>query len=168
MKQMPRLTGTYRVEVLRKNGTTEHYYIKNDVVNQGLDQVLTALVGSGNVWYIGLIVNPGTESNSYTMSSHSGWTESHTTYDESDRQLWNTAAVSSQKLTNVANPATFTMNATVTLYGVFLSSVVTKGSSGGILWSTGKFRNLSGSVETITLTDNDVFKIIYELQAARA
>ncbi len=167
MKQMPKLTGTYRIEVLRKNGTTEHYYIKNDVVNQGLDQILTAFVGSGNVWYIGLIVNPGTESNSDTMSSHSGWTESHTTYDEGYRQLWNTAAVSSQTLTNAANPATYTMNTSVTLYGLFLSSVETKNSTSGILWSTGKFRNILGGAETIGLTDNDTLKIIYELQATR-
>lgn len=166
MKQIPRLTGTYRAEVIRHDGSVESYYIENDVVDVGLNLILDGLDSSTGALYVGLITHPATAlANADTMVSHSGWTES-TAYAGS-RKTWTSAAAASQKVTNAASPAEFTMNATVTIYGCFLNTAAS--GAGGILFSTGQFQKSDGSALTtgIALVDTNVLKIVYELEAKR-
>jgi hypothetical protein len=168
MKQTPRITGTYRAEVTRHDGSIERYYIENDVVDTGLNLMLDRVdSGLGSTMYIGLIVYPaGTLTNADTLASHSGWTES-TDYAGS-RQAWSPAAASSQKVTNAASPAEFTMDAVVTtIYGCFLATVAS--GTSGTLFSTGQFQQQNGALVAngIAFSSGDVLKIIYELEALR-
>jgi len=92
----------------------------------------------------------------------------NTTYDEATRPAYNEAAASSKSITNSANKAVFTMNATKTIYGAALvgggTTADTKGdvAGGGTLFSGSKFPSSKNVVDddilnvtiTITLADS--------------
>ena len=69
------------------------------------------------------------------MVSHAGWTE--ITAYTGNRPAWTPGAVATQSVSNTASPAAFTINATVTIAGSFLSGVNT--GTGGRLYSEGNF-----------------------------
>ena len=91
-----------------------------------------------------------------------------TAYDEVTRPAYNEAAASGKSITNSANKATFTIDATKTIYGAALvgggSAATTKGdvAGGGTLFSAGKFAASKSVINddvlnitiTITLADS--------------
>lgn len=86
--------------------------------------------------YIGLIGATGYDSDvglsaSDTMASHAGWQEL-TAYGEATRPQWNYGTAANKLLTN-ANAASFTINATSTIKGFFLTTDSTKGGTSGTL-----------------------------------
>jgi len=85
-----------------------------------------------------------------TMSSHTGWTENED-YDEAARQQFAFAAAASRKITD---DISFTMNAGVTIRGIGVTSVSTKGGSTGILWSTALFSSPPALISGNVLTPN--------------
>lgn len=90
-------------------------------------------------WYLGLIDDSGftaVDNDLDTIASHGGWTEITTEYDEATRPAWGPDASASQTIAN-SSKAIFTMNASVSIGGMFLVSENTKGGATGILWSTG-------------------------------
>lgn len=109
-------------------------------------------------WYAGLI-----GSTSYTTglaaadtsSSHAGWVE-NTDYDEATRQAVTIAAAASALATSTAAPAVFTISATVTIKGIFVISVNTKGATTGVLAATGLF------AADQDVLDNDTITLTYE------
>ncbi len=139
---------------------------KNGVTNAGLNDIIgvyLASVTQKTAWFIGLIDNAAFSSLNVadTMATHTGWAES-SAYSESVRQTWTPGSVAGQSVTN-PTPATFTANASVTLYGLFLVSNSTKGNTAGVLWATGGFQ--SG---TQSLTTGQTLKVTYSLSAAGA
>jgi hypothetical protein len=108
-------------------------------------------------WYAGLIDNAGFTGvdPSDTMASHSGWTES-TDYSESVRQTFVFGAAATRAITAQIS---FSINATKTIQGVFVTSVSTKGGSTGTLWSTAEFSSppslISGNVLTANYSLSD-------------
>ncbi len=108
-------------------------------------------------WYIGLISNSGYSALAAgdTMSSHSGWTEA-TGYTQSTRVAWGPGASSSQTTTN-ASPATFDMNATATIKGIFVNSNSTKSGTTGTLWATGLF------TADVPVNNGDQLKVTYSV-----
>lgn len=169
----PGVTGHFQVQCLRPDGTVrwEHGF-PNGVVNEGLDRILntmfdgTTQIGAG-AWYLGLIDASGFTALAAgdTYASHSGWSEA-TQYDEATRGAWNPAASTAQSSSNTTT-VDFTMNATKTIYGIFLASVSTKGDStsgaNNVLWATGQFPGGSQAV-----VSGDVLKITYTINAAAA
>lgn len=115
----------------------------NLVTNEGLDAALDIMFHAStqiSTWYIFPFENDYTPLATNTYASP-GCTECQA-YDEANRQEFNEAAASSQSINNNANQATFTMNATKTLYGGCLVSDNTKGdtaASGAILFCSGTF-----------------------------
>lgn len=109
-------------------------------------------------WYFGLIDNTGPTTNDTTdtMASHT-WTE-NVAYSETTRQTWTPGAPSGASITNVTS-VTFTVNATGTLYGMFVTSNNTKSGTTGILWSTAAF-NVPKPVSS-----GDSVKLTYTLSA---
>jgi hypothetical protein len=87
------------------------------------------------------------------MASHAGWTES-TDYDEVSRVTWNPDAAASRAVTN-STTVDFTMNATKTIKGIFITSNNTKGGTTGTLWATAAFSSNASVVAT------DVLKVTY-------
>ena len=111
-------------------------------------------------WYLGLITGPGvTTSASDTMSSH-GWTE-FTGYSNSTRvtcSFGSATTANPSVITNSGSPAAFSINATGTVGGAFLTSNNTKSGTTGILFSEKAFSSpgdrsvVSGDTLTVTYT----------------
>jgi len=138
--------------------------IKNLVVNEGLNDVLTQyLKGSGYTaaHYIGLTATTPTVAAADTMASHAGWTEV-TAYDEAVRPTMAWGAVSSQSVDNSASKATFTISTNSTVIGgAFLTTNATKGGSTGTLYGGGVF-----TAGDKTLDDDDVLYVTVTASAA--
>jgi hypothetical protein len=137
----------------------------NLVVNVGL-QDMNAKYFSGSsytaAWYIGIYgaAASNTPAAGDTMSSHGGWTE-NTSYSQATRPVctFGTATTADPSvITNSASPATFSINATTTVGGAFLTSNNTKGGTTGILFSASDFSSpgdrsvVSGDSVNVTYT----------------
>ena len=160
-------TGKFLIECYDKDGklkwTDES---KNLVVNVGLQYMAgTSLDGSTariTSWYLGLYgaASSNNPAAGDTMSSHAGWTEV-TDYTEATRPAATFVAATTANpsvVTNSASKAQFTMNATVTVGGAFLTSNNTKGGTSGTLFSAKDFSSpgdrsvVSGDVVLVTYT----------------
>jgi len=129
------------------------------IVNEGLDYILDQFFGS-DVFYVGL-KGSGTIAAADTMSSHSGWSEVED-YDEAVRQTLTVGSASSQSIDNSASVATFTISASVTVAGYFLTTDDSKGGTSGTLVSAGDFTSAQSAV------DDDVVEITLTFTAADA
>lgn len=158
--------GVFTVQCFDKDGNlkwTEENH--NLVVNVGLkDMNDKYFTGSSYTaaWYLGLYGSGSTNNPAAgdTMSSHAGWTEV-TAYSQSTRPAATFAAASTANpsvITNSASPATFSMNASTTVGGAFLTSNNTKGGTAGILFSASDFQSpgdrsvVSGDTLSVTYT----------------
>jgi hypothetical protein len=133
----------------------------NGVTVGGKNSLFNIMFGAGTqitTWYFGLIDNSATTTNDTTdtMGSHA-WAE-NTAYAETTRQQWSPGSASSASITN-GTAATFTVNATGTLYGMFVVSNSTKGGTTGTLWSTAAFNT------TKSVASGDTVKLTYTLSA---
>ena len=160
-------TGKFLIECYDKDGKLKWAdESKNLVVNVGLQYMAgTALDGSTariTSWYLGLYgaASSNNPAAGDTMSSHAGWTEV-TDYTEATRPAATFVAATTANpsvVTNSASKAQFTMNATVTVGGAFLTSNNTKGGTSGTLFSAKDFSApgdrsvVSGDVVLVTYT----------------
>ncbi len=112
-------------------------------------------------WYLGLVNNAGFTAfaTTDTHASHGGWAETHTTYNEATRPAitWGTVSIASDTTSTVSTAVRFTMNATVTLQGGFVSNINTKGSTAaGVLYGEVAFGSTqavqSGYLVDVTVT----------------
>lgn len=158
--------GKYVVECLDKDGNLKWVAeTPNLVVNVGLQYMAgVALTSTAQItsWYVGLYGAAASNSPAAgnTMASHSGWTEV-TDYTEATRPAATFAAATNANpsvVTNTASKAVFTMNATTTVGGAFLTSDSTKGGSSGTLFSAADFSApgdrsvVSGDILNVTYT----------------
>jgi hypothetical protein len=158
-----RLRGLFRVAHWRQDKLLRVYKFPNGIVDVGLDNILDVMFGGSaqtDPWHIGLIDNAGFTAlaNADTMASHAGWSEL-TAYTEATRIVWPDDVAASGSKTN-STTADFSMNATNSVNGVFITSDSTKGGAGGILWSTAQF---SAPVPVVNL---DVLKVTYTLNTS--
>lgn len=158
--------GFYTVVCRDKDGTVKwEERTPNLVVNVGLQDMNTKyFTGSSYTaaWYLGLY-GAGASNNpaaSDTMSSHAGWTEV-TAYSQSTRPTctFGTASTANPSVVdNSGSPAVFSINATTTVGGAFLTSNNTKGGTTGTLFSAADFSSpgdrsvVSGDTLTVTYT----------------
>lgn len=158
--------GKYVVECLDKDGNLKWVAeTPNLVVNVGLQYMAgVALTSTAQItsWYVGLYGAAASNSPAAgnTMASHSGWTEV-TDYTEATRPAATFAAATNANpsvVTNTASKAVFTMNATTTVGGAFLTSDNTKGGGSGTLFSAADFSApgdrsvVSGDILNVTYT----------------
>ncbi len=158
--QQFRPAGKYTIEHVRDGEVIGLYEIPNGIVDVGLNHILETEFNGGTpvtTWYIGLTDNASFSAlaNADTMASHAGWIEI-TAYDEATRPEWTAGTASSRSITN-SSPVDFTINATKTVKGIFITSQNTKGGTTGTLWSTAAF----GS--TVNVLDDDVLRVTYTL-----
>lgn len=163
MKQRLGVKGKFKVEIIRAGVVISTMLFPNTVVNEGKNKLLDVFFRNQTqiaTWYIGLMDNAGYSSNPVTdtMSSHAGWAES-TAYSEGVRQTWTVDAAASQQIVNGTTVATFSINATATLRGIFVASNSTKGGTTGTLWSTALFPS------TLAVANGDQVKITYTVAA---
>lgn len=159
------IRGFYNVLHLDKDGKFKAQYdFPNDIVNQGKNDLFDTMfydrtpVASSS-WFIGLIslASYSALAAADTMGSHSGWTE-FTGYSQSTRVAWGPGASASQVITN-SSPATFDINASGTVKGVFVATDSAKGGTGGRLWSTGLFS------ADVPVTSGDQLRVTYSVSA---
>jgi hypothetical protein len=117
-----------------------------------LGNIVFGATAKSAAWYLGL-KGAGTAAVGDTMSSHAGWSEV-TAYDEATREVLTLASFSSGTANNSGSAAVFTINASVTVAGVFCVDNSTKGGTGGTLYSAGDFSGGSVTLSSGTLTVN--------------
>lgn len=149
-----------KVQCFDKDGNLKwEEEIFNGIVDEGINQLLDDGFNGGAqtfaTAYIGLVDNSGFSAfaNGDTMASHAGWTES-TAYSEASRPTWNPDAAASRAVTN-STTVDFTINATATIKGIFVTSDNTKGGTTGTLWATAAFSS------NASVVSSDVLKVTY-------
>ena len=163
-------TGVYTIQCFDAQGNLKwETESKNLVVNVGL-QDMNAKYFTGSAytaaWYIGLYGAgaSNTPAASDTMSSHAGWTE-NTGYSNATRPACTFATPTTANpsvATNSASPASFTINATSTVGGAFLTSNNTVGGSTGTLFSAADF----GAPGDRSVASSDILNVTYTLSLA--
>ena len=158
--------GVFSVKCFDKDGTLKwEESAHNLVVNEGLQNMNTEFFkGSGYTaaWYLGLVTGPGS-GNTYaagdTLVTHGGWSE-NTSYSGNRKAVtFGTATTADPSvISNSASQATFSMNATTTIAGAFLTNVAT--GTSGVLFSVANFQSpgdrsvISGDTLSVTYTFN--------------
>jgi hypothetical protein len=158
--------GVYTMQCFDKDGNLKwEAQCPNLVVNGGLQDMNNKyFLGSSYTatWYIGLYGSGSTNNPaaSDTMSSHAGWAE-ETGYSQSTRPACSFATPTTANpsvATNSASPAVFSINATATIGGAFLTSNNTKSGTTGTLYSASDFTSpgdrsvVSGDTLNVTYT----------------
>jgi len=152
------LKGKWVMEVMRAGVVIATMAFPNGITDVGLNHILETEFHSGTpvtTWYIGIVDNASFSAfaNGDTMASHAGWIES-TAYSESVRQTWGAGTASARSITN-ASAATFSINGSATLKGIFVTSNSTKSGTTGTLWSTAAFAT------TVAVINGDSVKVTY-------
>jgi hypothetical protein len=147
----------YTLECYDVNGNlkwTEGF--ENLVVTEGRNHYLDATLKTGvasPLWYVGL--KNGVAAVAGDVMSSKGWTEL-VPYSNATRPVYTTGAISSGSVDNSASKAVFTINATATVSGAFLTNNSTKSGTTGILLGAGNFATardvLSGDTLNVTVT----------------
>lgn len=153
-----KLKTVYRIECYDSLGNLKWADgFHNLVVTTGLNKVLDATFKTGlaaPAWFVGLKL-VGTVAAGDTMASHAGWAES-SAYSEATRQAFTPGAIAAGSVDNSAAKAVFSINATATITGAFLSDNSTKGGTTGTLYGAGDFSAaravLSGDTLNVMVT----------------
>ena len=164
-KQKVIVGGFFEGQIVRDGKVIDEFSDHNLVVNEGLDAILNIMFhGSTQIttWYIGLFEGNYTPVATVTAATIVAAATECTAYSQSTRQAYDEAASSGQSITNSASRATFTFNASKTIYGAFLTSLATKSGTTGTLLSAAKF-GTSKSVES-----GDELLLTYTFTAASA
>jgi hypothetical protein len=137
-----RVGGVFKGEIVRKGEVIEEFEDHNLIVSEGLDAILNIMFhGSTQLttFYCGIFVGNYTPVATVTAATIASASTESTAYTESTRPEYVEAAASGQSITNSANKATFTSNATQTIYGAFLISDSTKSGTTGTLFAAARF-----------------------------
>lgn len=168
--ELAKATGKYTVECFDKDGNLKWVAeTPNLVVNVGLQYMAgSALTSTAQItsWYLGLYGAgaSNTPAAGDTMLSHIGWTEV-VAYSEATRPAATFAAATNANpsvVTNTASKAAFTMNATTTVGGAFLTSNNTKSGTTGTLFSAADF----GSPGDRSVVSGDILNVTYTFSLA--
>ena len=157
------LAGVWDFEHVRDGQVIDRWSDKNLIVNEGLNHALGGLFNGATqigTWYIGLFEANYTPVASVTAATITSASTECIAYDEATRVAYVEAAPASQSITNSASKATFTINATKTIYGAFLVSASAKSATSGTLFSASQF-SASKSV-----VDNDQLLVTYTINAS--
>jgi len=155
--------GVWGGQHFRDGKLIDEWEDKNLVVNEGLNAILDIMFHATaqiTTWYIGLFEGNYTPVATVTAATITSAATECTAYDESTRQAYVEAAASSQSITNAASRATFTINATKTVYGAFLVSASAKSATTGTLISAARFSSAKA------VEDDDQLLITYTFGAS--
>jgi hypothetical protein len=170
LNQQVGLGGVFTVECLDADGNTKWTEeFPNLVVNAGLQYANTQVfkgVTYTATWYMGLVTGPGS-GNTYaagdTMALHTGWTES-VAYSQTARPTMSFGTASTADPSVIVSGITvFTMNATATIAGAFVTNENTKSGTTGTLFSVGNF-----TVGDRPVTSGDTLNVTYTFSADAA
>jgi hypothetical protein len=158
--------GVFSHEVIRDGESLGIGRNHNIVVAEGRTHLLNVLLAGSaqvNPWYLGIFKGNYTPVDGDTAANIvANATECQTEYDESARPAF-VETVTGDIGSNDGSKASLTFNATVTIYGAFLISVNTKGSTTGTLFSAGRFEDGQRDMK-----NTDKLQVGYNLQASDA
>jgi hypothetical protein len=161
--QKTSLGGRYIAELIRANGTVEHFEDDNLIVNEGLNSVLNVYLDAGTqltTWYVGLFQGNYTPVATDTAANIVANSTETTAYSGGVRPTYTPAAASGQSITNAASRATFTFTGGATIYGAFLVSSATISGTSGTLASAARFASSK------VVSSGDQLLITYVLSAS--
>ena len=160
------VAGMFGNQVRKATGElTPMQWSDNIIVNEGLNHILDVIFHAATqitTWYIAPFEGNYTPVATDTAANITANSTESTAYTESTRVEYNEAAAASQSITNSANKATFSINATKTLYGAFLVSNSTKSATTGTLAAASRFSASRAVVNT------DQLLVTYTITAADA
>lgn len=134
--------GVFHGQIIRDDKIIEEFEDHNLVVNEGLNALNNIMFDAGTqitAWYLGIFEANYTPVSTVTAATIASASTESTAYTLGTRPAYTPAASSSQIITNSASPASFTFNATKTIYGGFLISSSTKGGTSGTLFAAAAF-----------------------------
>lgn len=146
-----RLAGVFCVQHLRGNELIDEDVCHNLVTNEGLNHMLgVELQGVAQItaWYLAVYTGNYTPLATDTAATLPGNSTECTNYTGGSRPQWTPAAASGQSITNAASRATYTFNATVTIYGAFMTSSATISGTAGTSFSAALFGTPKAVVNT--------------------
>jgi hypothetical protein len=156
--------GVFEVKCYDKDGNLKwNEEFPNLVVNTGLqfinEQVFKGLTYTAT-WYMGLTNTGATYAATDTMVLHPGWTE-NTSYIQSTRPVITFNSPTSADPSVIDTIAVnYTINATATIAGAFITTSDTKGGTAGTLFSAGNF-----TVGDRGLVSGDTLNVTYTFSA---
>lgn len=162
MKDAMQIQGKFIIEVIRDGKVISKEEVPNVVTIEGRNYFLkVGITGDENRanFYVGLIGANVTPTENDTASSNLGSSGSYQeiqSYSQTTRPAYQ-GVFSNNTVSNVANPAQFSINASVTAYGAFIVSNNTKGSNSGILLCAGRFASAK------SLNNGDTINITYSI-----
>lgn len=143
--------GVFHVEHVREGRVIDEFECPNLVVDEGLNHMLDVLFAGAtqvNPWHLGLFEGNYTPVAGVTAATITSASTECIAYNEATRQIFVEAAASAKVTTNSASKATFTFNATKTIYGAFLVSNSAKSGTTGTLFSAARFAASKAVVAT--------------------
>lgn len=147
------LRGFVTIECFGPDGAKKwEMHGENLVVDEGINYIFENDSAAASL-FVGL-KGTGTPAAADTMASHASWSED-TNYSEATRVAFTEDASSTDEaISNSGSPAAFSMNATTTIFGSFLTTNSTKGGSTGTLISVKDFSasQAVGSGDTLNVT----------------
>lgn len=155
--------GTYHAVLKRDGKVIDEWDYDNLVVNQGLNYDLSVALGGGGQitqWYLGIFQG---NYNPVASDTAANWATNATecsSYTSPTRPAFTPGAAAGQSITNSLNPATFTFNNGVTVYGTALVSSNTIAGTGGTLFSEALF----GAAKAVV--SGDQLLVTYTLSAS--
>ena len=159
--------GVFTVQCLDADGNVKwSEEFPNLVDNTGL-QYLNTQVFKGVTytasWFMGIINTGATYAAGNTMASHSGWTE-NISYSQANRptMAFGTATTADPSVI-VSTAVVFTMNASGTIAGAFVTTDNTKNGTSGTLFSAGNF-----TVGDRAVVSGDTLNVTYTFSADAA
>ena len=134
--------GIYHGQIIRAGKVIDEFEDENLITNEGLNATLNIMLNAATQltnWYLGLFTGNYTPVATDTAASLPGNATECTGYTGSSRPQWQPAAASGQSISNSASRASFTFNATQTIYGGFLVSTATINGTGGTSFGAAQF-----------------------------
>ena len=129
----------------------------NITTNQGLNHMLNVEFASTTPitsWYCGIFSGNYVPLATDTGANIVANATEATGYTSATRPAWVNAGASSQAISNAASLATFTFNATLSIYGAFLISTATKSDTAGTLYAAAQFSTVKNVVSSDQLLLN--------------
>lgn len=165
------LTGIVTLQHFRKDKLIyQHEESHNLIVDQGLTHFLDVVMGADakiTTWYVGIFTNNVTPAAADTPAAQLGAAGTYGEGQDADYDVPATnkpeyidVPAASNVMSNGASPASFTIAATLTIYGAFISSIAAKTATTGTLLAAKKFDSSRAVI------DNDILTVQYDITAA--
>jgi len=155
---------------VRRNGVLldeqqDHNIVVDEMCNHALNIIFRSdEVGNTPItaWYLGIFEGNYTPVAGDTAANIAANATESVAYAEATRQAWVEGAVASKTIDNLSNKATFTINATKTIFGAFLVSESAKQGTTGVLAAATKFASQRDVIS------GDELLVSYQMTAADA